>query len=44
MAENNAKTKLTEVLLTAFSFPRLLQESLFLQNSKIMQKIFFDKC
>ena len=44
MAENNAKTKFTKVLLTAFSFPRLLQESLFLQSCKIMQKIFFDKC
>ena len=44
MAENNAKTEFTEVLLPAFSFPRLLHESLFLQSWKIMQKIFFDKC
>ena len=27
-----------------FLFPRLLQESLFLQSCKIIQKIFFGKC
>ena len=42
-AENNVKNKIHRSYIQ-LSFPRLLQESLFLQSCKIMQKIFFDKC
>ena len=43
MVENNVKNKIHGSYIQ-LSFPRLLQESLFLQSCKIMQKIFFDKC
>ena len=43
MAENNAK-KNSPKFFYQLSFPKLSQESLFLQSCEIMQKIVLDKC